>query len=87
MSMDVRIHIDRLIVDGPSMGRAERNRLAEALSSELGRLITEGGLPQGLAGGLAVPVAPGGMVSGSPSDPDAYGRALAGAVYAGLGAT
>jgi hypothetical protein len=83
--MEVRVHIDRLIVDGPAMGRAERNRLAAALSTELGRLITENGLPPMLAGGLAVPAAPGGPVSGSAADPGAYGRALAGAVYAGLG--
>jgi len=83
--MEVRVHIDRLIVDGPIMGRAERNRLAEALSRELGRLITENGLPLAMAGGLAVPVALGGPLNGFPTDPGAYGRALAGAVYAGLG--
>lgn len=83
--MEVRVHIDRLIVDGPAMGRADRNQLAAALSTELGRLITENGLPSGVAGGLAVPATPGGPVSGSAADPDAYGRALAGAVYAGLG--
>ena len=83
--MEVLVHIDRLIVDGPALGRAERDRLAEALSAELGRLITEDGLPPGLDGGLAVPSAAGGVASGSASDPDAYGRALAGAVYAGLG--
>jgi hypothetical protein len=83
--MEVRVHIERLIVDGPALGRAERERLAQALSAELGRLITADGLPPGLAGGLAVPAAMGGPVAGSTAEPDAYGRALAGAVYAGLG--
>ena len=83
--MEVRVQIDRLIVDGPALGRAERDRLGEALSVELGRLITEGGLPPGLVGGLTVPSALGGSLTASAGDPGAYGRALAGAVYAGLG--
>lgn len=83
--MEVRVHIERLVVDGPAMGRADRERLAGALSAELGRLIGERGLPPGVTAGFAVPNTAGGMVTGSTAEPEAYGRALAGAVYAGLG--
>lgn len=85
--MEVHVHIQRLIVDGPALGRVERSRLTEALSSELGRLITDRGLPGAAAAGFAAPSALGGQVTGGTTDPEAYGRALAGVVYAGLGAS
>ncbi|MCW8084278.1 hypothetical protein [Sabulicella glaciei] len=83
--MEVRVHIERLILDGPSLGPADRERLEAALSTELSRMIAERGLPPGVARGFAIPGSIGGTVSRPSTDPEAYGRALAGAVYAGLG--
>jgi hypothetical protein len=83
--MEVRVHIERLILDGPSLGRADRERLGSALSAELSRMIAERGLPPSGARGFTIPSGMGGTVSRPSRDPEAYGRALAGAVYAGLG--
>ena len=44
--MSVRVHIDRLVVDGPSLTARERSTLAEAIQRELGeRLATRSRWP------------------------------------------
>jgi hypothetical protein len=50
--MSIRVHIDRLILDGLPPGPLDTKNLSEAVSSELGRLLGETGLqPRCAAGG------------------------------------
>jgi hypothetical protein len=84
--MDVRLHIERLRLDGLSITPAERAGLVDALQTELSRLIARDGISDAMAAGLSVPVLDGGtLVVPSPFDPAAFGRALACSLCAGIG--
>lgn len=82
--MNVRLHVDRLVLDGIDVPYAARGALRAALEQELARLIANGGLSPSLAGGAAVPSL---RAAEIPIDgsPGRLGVAIAGAVYGGLG--
>lgn len=84
--MKIVLHIDRLVLDGLPVGGADSPRLRRALTRELSRLLADGGVAHGLAGGVAVPrmAAPRLTMAGR-EKPDALGRKIAHAVYAGIG--
>jgi len=84
--MNVRLHIDRLVLDGVSLSAGGRPRLQAAIESELARLITAGGLSPELARGIAVPsIRAPQMTYASDAKPAQLGSAIAGAVYGGVG--
>jgi hypothetical protein len=81
--MNVRLHIDRLILEGfdvPHGGHAVR----AAVEQELTRLIAAGGLPQLATAATPVVRAPQFEVT-TPSKPAPLGRAIGRAVWGGLG--
>jgi len=82
--MTIRLHIDRLIVDGLDLQHGSGKAVAAAVQRELGRLVGSGGLASWTQAGIAVPsvAAPPIQAVGSP---DALGAAIAGAVYSGIG--
>jgi hypothetical protein len=83
--MKVNLHIERLILDGIDVGPAQRPVLREALEAELGRLLAEGGIGEGLAGGGAVPsVRVKGFQMGEGYDAAQLGRQVAQSVYGGI---
>jgi hypothetical protein len=84
--MSVRLHIDRLVIEGFDLPHASRGALQAALERELSRLIRQGGLARELAGGGAVPSvrAPQIATVASPK-PEQLGGAIAAAVYGGVG--
>lgn len=83
--MNVRLHIERLVLEGIAVTHADRTRLQAAIEGELQRLIGEGGVSGGLSGGMAVPSIRGEDMrveaAGGPAD---LGRRIAGALYGGL---
>lgn len=85
--MKVDLHIDRLIVEGASP--ADGRLIGTALQQELGRLITEGGLPGSWGGAEALESADiphldaGSVRLGKQPRPRALGRQLALQVYGG----
>ena len=79
---DVRVHIERLVLDGLPVGPGGAGLVQAALEAELARLITDGGLAGGLSAGGAVPELP---PAEMPPAPQA-GSAQAGSAPAGLGA-
>jgi hypothetical protein len=84
--VSLRVHIERLVLDGVDVGPAERPALQAALETELARLLAEGGLSRTLATGGAIPSlrsAPLELAHGS--TPAALGTAIAGAVHGELG--
>lgn len=84
---DIIIHIDRLVLEGIDLPPGQRPALSEALSAELGRLLSEGGLGAELRGGGAWRSLPGGTfeLGGPAAEPGGLARQIAGAVYGGIG--
>lgn len=84
--MKIVLHIDRLVLDGLSVTGADGPRLRRALTRELTRLMADGGVAQGLSGGTVVPRVQAPRLSTAAREkPDALGRKIAHAVYAGIG--
>ena len=84
--MDVRLHIERLVLDGLDVTPAQRTTLARALEGELGRLISAGGVSGELVAGLSVPsMQAGASRVGAPFDPVGFGHEIARALYGGIG--
>ena len=81
--MNVRLHIERLVLDGFPAG--DRDRIAAALEVELTRLFAEQGVPPGLTGGGAIPALDGGAFDVTPgARPDRIGAQAAESLYGGL---
>jgi hypothetical protein len=84
--MNVRLHIDRLVLDGLSLGAADRPHLQASVEAELTRLIAAGGIASSFASGAAVPAVRAPQMTFAPgAKPAQLGSAIAGAVYGGVG--
>ena len=82
----LRLHVERLVLDGLALAPGEEPALQAALEAELTRLLAEGGLAPHLLAGGARPYARGGMVRAAGSgDPTGLGQQIARAVYGGIG--
>lgn len=82
----IRLHVERLVLDGLDVDPRDEPRLREALQAELGRLLAERGLSPELAAGGARPALAGEpLETRSGERADALGTDLARSVYAGLG--
>lgn len=82
--MNVRIHIDRLVIDGLEMSAGSGGALRIAVERELARLVSTGGIAPSLAGGIAVPSVRAPEIDGVGS-PAVIGREIGRAVYGGIG--
>ena len=83
--MKIRLHIERLVLDG--LATSEPRLLRQALEQELRSRLLEGGLSPELRSGGAVPKVNGGAIALSESNrPTKLGKQIAGAVYGGIGA-
>jgi hypothetical protein len=84
--MNVRVTIDRLVLDGIAVRPSQRPALREAAEAELARLLAEGGVGGQWRQGGAVPqVAAGAVAVPAGDDPALLGRRIAAAVYGGIG--
>lgn len=84
--MDVRLHIERLVLDGFSMTPAQRTAFTGATEAELTRLIAAGGVSDAVAAGFSVPSLEAGLLlPSSPFNPVSFGSDVARALYAGIG--
>jgi hypothetical protein len=81
--MNVRLHIERLVLEGLDVPHGGRAALQAAVEGELGRLIGEGGLAQ--LTGVAVPTVRAPQITAPVSDPASLGNAIASSVYRGVG--
>lgn len=84
--MNLRLHIERLVLDGVNVPFASRGALQAAVETELARLAGTGAISPELAGGIAVPAlrAPAITVDQT-SAPAPLGHAIAGAVWGAVG--
>jgi len=84
--MNIDLHIERLVLDGIDVPHHERPALQAAMSAELTRLLTEGGLQSGLTAGGAMAFARGDDMQMSTSgDTKQLGQQIARSVHGGLG--
>jgi hypothetical protein len=84
--MKVRIHIERLVLEGLPVARGGSALLQAAVESELSRLVGEGGIHSSLVSGGALAHAAGDrMEFQSGAKPAALGAQIARAAYKGFG--
>ena len=84
--MKINIQIDRLIVDGMDLARADRPLMQSAFERELARLLVSDGLNSELSSGVAVPsLSVPAIQIANRNNPAAFGQQIAQAVYKGIG--
>lgn len=80
--MTINLHIDRVVVDGVSLGRGSERQVRAAVERELTALFATRGVPNSLLGGGAVPKLSGtSMRQSKGSTPTGVGRDVAGSIY------
>lgn len=83
---NIHLHIERLILDGLPIERAQGPHVLAAVEAELARLLTENGLDPALGAGGVVPgVDASGIQLAPGSSPMQIGRQIAQSVYSGIG--
>lgn len=82
--MDIRVRIDRLVLEDVTLTLGGRTALGAALEAERGRLLAEGGLAKAWQAGAAVPRLAAGpvLLAGSPAK---LAAGIARTVYGELG--
>lgn len=84
--MDIKVHIERLTLDGAAIPHHQFPLLQAAFEAELGRLLAANGLSPGLLAGGAVYRVPAGTIQlSSENNPSVLGQQIAQAVYGGIG--
>jgi hypothetical protein len=81
---DVVVHIERLVLDGVELSRAESESLGASLTAELTRLLTEGRLASGISSGPGRPRPSAPATVELAGGPERLGEQVARAVAAGL---
>lgn len=84
--MNIRVHIERIVLDGIAVPRSQRPLLRATVEAELSRLLASNGLASALMTKGAIPQVPTGTIqlTGN-SDPSRLGKQIAQAVYGGIG--
>jgi hypothetical protein len=84
--MNINLHIERLILEGLAVSRAELGHVQKGVELELTRLLAQGGIRKELLTGSALPSLTGGTIGSDPSMRGSeLGMAIAKAVYVSLG--
>jgi hypothetical protein len=86
--MNIRLHIERLVVDGFDLQRADGRLVQAAVQSELTKLLAGNGLRHEFKQGVAVPqVRASALEAGPKASPRNLGTRIARSVYGGIGNT
>jgi hypothetical protein len=84
--MNIRLHIERLVLDGLPVTSGQGAQVKAAVEAELGRLLSEGGVSHELVSGGALPrVAAPALHAPSGASPAQLGTQIAQSVFAGVG--
>ena len=85
--MNIRLHIERVVLDGLDLSQAEAQNLHASLEAELTQLLAGGLAPRLLSGGAYPSLAVRGLESGKhpPTQASTLGSQVAQAVYGGIG--
>lgn len=82
--INIQLHIDRLVLDGLHLSLRERQQLQSSIESELGRLLSERGLHNGLTQSLAIPKLTATSIQ-LDTGTQQLGQQIAASVYGGIG--
>jgi hypothetical protein len=82
--MKVRVHIERLVLEGLPVGKEHARHLRAAVETELARLIERRGLSHEARQGVSVPRIQGPQARAS-RNPRGTGVEIARSIYAGIG--
>jgi hypothetical protein len=86
--MNIRVHIERLVLDGLDVSASEGEQVQAGAQSELARLLETGGLaPELMAGTNLAAVPAGNLGVGREQNGRLLGRQIAHSVYEGIGTT
>ena len=83
--MNIKLHIERLVLDGVNIAPGQRHVLQVSVETELIRLLTDGGLSPGLAQGTALPRVSADAIQLTNNNPTQLGQHIAQSVYGGIG--
>lgn len=83
--MNIRLHIDRLVLDGVNIAPDRHHVLQASVETELTRLLTDGGLSPSLAQGMALPGISAGGIQLINNNLTQIGQQIAQSVYGGIG--
>lgn len=84
--MNINLYIERLVLDGVNIAADQHHLLQASVTTELTRMLTEGGFSSGLAEGIALPrIAAGKIQLNEGNNPTQLGQLIAQSVYGGIG--
>ena len=83
--MNIKLNIERLVLDGVNITPEQRYLLQASVETELTRLLVERGLSPSLAQGTAVPQISTGGIQLTNNNPTQIGQQIAQSVYGGIG--
>lgn len=83
--MNIKLQIDRLVLDGVPLGAGGSEALRASVEEELSRLFATGGLTPALMQGGALHSLRAGAIQLTGEGPSQMGKQLAHALYSGLG--
>jgi hypothetical protein len=84
----IRVHIERLVLDGLPFDHRQGAQVRAAVERHLARRLTEGAGAASLGGSRALAALDAGSIEvPATPDPTAVGAGIAGAVHGGLGAS
>jgi hypothetical protein len=83
--MNINFHIEQLVLDGVNIGPGQRYLLQSMVTTELTRMLTEGGVSPCLAQGIALPRLPTVDIQLTGNIPAQLGQQIAQSVYGGIG--
>jgi hypothetical protein len=83
--MNINLHIDRLVLDGVNIAPDQRHVLEAGITTELTRLLSDGGLSANLVGGVALARLTTGSMQLTGNNPTQLGQQIAQSVYGGIG--
>jgi hypothetical protein len=82
--VNVKLHIERLVIDGAALAPGGKRQLQAAVEAELKRLIAHEGIAREYRAGGAIPALPGGTIGAPSKNPAQFGIEIARAVHGGL---
>ena len=83
--MKINVQIERLVLEGINVAPHQHPLLQAAVEGELTRLLSEGGINEGLTGGGSRPSMRGAPIQlGSDGKPDGIGHQIAVSVHKGI---
>jgi hypothetical protein len=83
--MNINLHIERLVLDGVSIAPDQRHVLQASITTELTRLLSNGGLSASLVEGVALARLSTSGMQFTGSNPTQLGQQIAKSVYGGIG--